>query len=208
VLTASLLGLLVGGSIAQEGLSAGVLEESWDMEIEMLEPDLDFLLDSLEAESCYCACDDWCSGACEGTSACETWCVCPVEVPVEPVEPVVIEPDEVAPEAAPEAALEYTLASAVPVSAPPLEPPVAPTAPPDEPAFEIALERVFQGDVSVPTCRCVWRLEGERACNASVEWPAEGEDCDCSRFETPPGCDGDALVISVILGAPENNRRR
>jgi len=209
----ALPGVMPGSALAQDELSGGVLEESWDIEIEMLEPDLDFLLDALETESCYCACDDWCAGTCEGTNACETWCVCPIaETPAEPegapiaaseppAEPAPAESDP--PESDPP---ESGLAESEP---PALEPP-APAVEP-EPAFVTMLEMVFYGEVSVPTCRCVWRLQGELACNASVDWPADGpsglSDCDCSRFNTPPGCDGDAQVISVILGAPEKKRR-
>lgn len=196
----TVLALLLGGlALGQDDLG---------VEIEMLEPDLDYLLETLEAVSCLCSCEDWCSGACAGAASCEDWCACEAELAYENEH----EPEyqnEFVHEDEPEYQNEI----------------VHEDEPEDEPEDEREDERepehprsalvpfadtsVFSGfgAVTVPTCACVWQLADGTACSADASWPAEADGvCECG--DRAPGCVGEATSISVLLAPPDKRPRR
>ncbi len=156
-----------------------VMDESWGLSIEMLESDLDFLLESLEAEEASLLSPPGAEAAAE---------TAPVGVALEATPSAALEalPEEEPPEPAPAPAAPPP----APAATPKLTPVVLELAPPR------ATESVFLESVSRATCACHW--VGDEACSASVEWPADGEDCTCSRFKLPPGCSRSSQVISVL----------
>ncbi len=193
-----LLGLLLaGGAIAQDDLGVS---------LDVLEPDLDYLLETLEVVSCLCGCEDWCAGRCAGASSCEAWCTCaaePAELrgdPPDADEGTGGEPPDgrdIPPAA-------EGLEPAARDSAPAAAPMVRDSAPADE-EWGSPLSGVFSrfGEVAVPTCACIWR---GTSCSAEASWPAAGGGCECA--EDSPGCGGESTSISLLLLPPEEKSNR
>ncbi len=189
--------LLAGGAAAQDDLG---------VDLDILEPDLDYLLETLEAVSCLCSCEDWCAGRCAGASSCEAWCPC--------------EAARSGPPTAPSGGLSATgeppggeaRGPVQPVASPPVPAALpAPAAGPEEDAEvdgggEVSpFTGVFDhfGEVAVPTCACIWR---GASCSAEASWPAAGGGCECA--EEAPGCGGESTSISLLLLPREEKSQR